>query len=488
MLFTNITYKTIACNERLLWVFYKKDSRVNRNNHIFVKGSMFKVNEKLAHLTGSQIDELYEKYLNGEKCRDLILEYNISVTPNSLVKILPPKINEEITCKYCEISMYSIRRPRPGNLHELTCLQCNHSFHQGNFYINSSCWCNKCRLAEENVVEKEQKQKQKAILNKIEVTHQVIVEYGSLTIEQKVLLLSFIHSFHEPEFQYIQSINDFEDELSLAPTFYMSYRIIEKLADEKLIFPHTNSELCSFNDEGDLIDIEYVKWIANIGYSASERFELLDLYELILSDLSETNSYFFLDHIQKLIYELCVEESLQYIDFRCLGLDVSFHARKKTTEYLTKIVNDFPVTQIYYFANKAVQNAHLFYAEGKAQSKNHAGNTIPEKLINMANRALSENWNVYEFVRPTGLPRSTLSFVIFDLILDDKDAGFKFTIKDYLLSKKPNNKNIEGNNKSINCPSCFSLKINTKMTDNGINISCIECGVTQDYKLITETS
>lgn len=55
------------------------------------------LDNKLAHLSKAQIENLIERYYNGEKVKSLIEEYKIYTNLNQLVRLFPPTITEE-TC------------------------------------------------------------------------------------------------------------------------------------------------------------------------------------------------------------------------------------------------------------------------------------------------------------------------------------------------------------------------------------------------------
>lgn len=69
--------------------------------------------DEIKHLSGEQIEQLYQRYLNGEKSADLKIEFNIAPEVRSLLKILPPIISKDLTCPYCDLPMW-VRRHAKG--------------------------------------------------------------------------------------------------------------------------------------------------------------------------------------------------------------------------------------------------------------------------------------------------------------------------------------------------------------------------------------
>lgn len=70
------------------------------------------VNEKIAHLSEEQLTALIDRYYTNEKISDLLDEYKINVRPGELANLLPPIINNDIICPYCNIEMWTDRFSR----------------------------------------------------------------------------------------------------------------------------------------------------------------------------------------------------------------------------------------------------------------------------------------------------------------------------------------------------------------------------------------
>jgi hypothetical protein len=106
------------------------------------------MNSKLSHLKKEEIDELIQRYYNGEKVNALIAEFKIDTKTTSLNKLFPPKICDNIYCPYCEnehmVLMHESRnnssiKPTPQ------CSVCNHI--TGAYW---DCDCSNCRQAAYN--------------------------------------------------------------------------------------------------------------------------------------------------------------------------------------------------------------------------------------------------------------------------------------------------------------------------------------------------
>lgn len=97
---------------------------------------------KLAHLSKAQIENLIERYYNGERVKSLIKEYNINAKSNQLFRLFPPSTTEE-NCPYCDCSLiitYSSKDCNTFNK-KAYCPNCIH--------INEKfCQCSNCKEKE----------------------------------------------------------------------------------------------------------------------------------------------------------------------------------------------------------------------------------------------------------------------------------------------------------------------------------------------------
>ena len=198
------------------------------------------------------------------------------------------------------------------------------------------------------------------------------------------------------------------------------------------------------------------------------------------------------DELFSLLVEISIEEVLQYLYIKTEELNVTFTAEKKTREIIEQLLIDFSVSEIYYFVKKSVEDAHIFYAKGLASSKKHAGNIIPGKMLSLGERALKENWDTYRYNRDSRSPRSYLSQIIFDFLLQDEDAGFNKAIGRY-WEQEVRTKYFasEDNPDDITTPSCIncgSVNIKINIEDSKLLLDCKDCGVKKEYLADNQSS
>ncbi|MBF4332709.1 hypothetical protein EAY29_20975, partial [Vibrio anguillarum] len=172
------------------------------------------------------------------------------------------------------------------------------------------------------------------------------------------------------------------------------------------------------------------------------------------------------------------EEVVTYLD-ACLEQLQLPEAPKKTNEVIKEILNEFSVSEIYYFIKKATENAHLFYAKGKAESRKHAVNTIPSKILYLATRASKEGWDVYKYNRTYSTERSQLNIALFDLVIGGGDDIAFYKSPEVLWNNElykifDSSKSTKESSKEASCVICGSADITIKTDKNSLTLLCTE--------------
>lgn len=261
----------------------------------------------------------------------------------------------------------------------------------------------------------------------------------------------------------------------------MDIEILKKLYERKIIIVDPKSNIDSFviNEESNSFFINKVRWIINVSLNGNNRSELDEIYNKIYHELKNGIKSEWEEELLEILFEIPKEEILQYIYMKAKELNVSFTAEIKTRKIVTQLLQEFSVSEIYYFVNKSVDDAHLFYSKGLSNGKKHAANTIPNKMLSLGEKALNEKWITYKYNRDSRVPRSSISKVFYDYFLQEEDSGFykapgkywKFDIHPKYFSEKST---TEGN--SLYCSQCKSKAVTARMANNDLEITCESCG------------
>ncbi|WP_319784183.1 hypothetical protein [Oceanisphaera sp. IT1-181] len=391
-----------------------------------------KIAEEIKHLSLDEIEELYIRYLNGEKNSLLTHDYKIDINPNKLLYVLPPRVKFDKNCPYCDITMFKKRQSKSAtnfNLPPAQCYECNHKEYLKNKgYRTQTCDCESClKIERDQASAKEVETRNKIVIQHSTNNHQP-VSYCDLKFNHKLTLLTLFLIKTNESFDFIVSLDDISKSGLFTPTKKMDIDLIMELYSLKIIIIDPNSKVDAFieSEEGglDSFYISKIQWIPNVFLGREERLELSEIYNKLYDELKDGVQSYWESEVHSLLFTIAREEVLQYIYVKADELNVEFSAELKTREIVNQLLNIFSVAEVYYFAHKAVESAHLFYHKGFAKSKKHAANTIPNKMLSLAERAVSERWVKNEFSRDSRAPRSHISKILYDFLLKDENAGF----------------------------------------------------------------
>lgn len=386
--------------------------------------------DEIKHLSSNDIEELYQKYLDGEKNSDLINYYKIDINPNKLLKVLPPKKLEDMVCPYCEIPMFTKRRSKGTSswrIPPIECFECDHKIFAEKFgYRRQQCECDKCVIAKKQLKFELEQEKRKAIQKIYDVNDVVPINYCDLTFFNKLVLLTLFRMQTNEEFKYILSLDDPLRVGALSPTEKMDLECLDELLDCGAVIIDPESRIEAFIEKDDFKSFyaTKIRWLPNITLNGIERAELNEIYKEIYQELKSVIQSEWESDVFTTLFRIAREEVLQYVHVRSDELSVEFSAENKTREVVNQLLQEFAVCEIYYFVKKSVENAHIYFSKGHASSKRHAANTIPNKILSYGERAIDEGWNTYKFSRDSRAPRSYISQVFYDFFLQDEDCAF----------------------------------------------------------------
>ncbi|MBB1475834.1 hypothetical protein [Shewanella sp. SG41-3] len=455
--------------------------------------NQIKLQPEVSHLSSEQIEELYAKYISGVKNSDLLVEFNIKTNPNKLINLIPPFILDDCLCPRCEVSMLRKRNSKSHTSNNpAECPVCSHKIFTDDF-VYDYCRCSHC--AQERIENARIKAvSDRAIVEEIFSLNAISpVPYSDLSFTFKILLLTLFRVHTDSQFDHILPLSDSARLEPLCPTSTLTHAFIEILSKQKVIVVDPKSKINAFDEENNFKSFYYnlVQWIPNVKIDSEERAALEDIHLKIYNELIVELKSEWEQDVSELIYSLAIEEVIQYLNLKADELKVDFSAQKKSREVIRILLESFSVSQIYYFVRKAVDSAHLYYSKGYSNGKKHAGNTIPNKMMMLGERAVRDKWTMYCSSRISSCPRCALSKTLFDVVLRDDDAGFTKSpglyLKNELHSKLNQSESDSVNSEPKNgfiCVDCSSTDIGVCMNEADISVLCNECGSINEYKAL----
>ena len=89
------------------------------------------------------------------------------------------------------------------------------------------------------------------------------------------------------------------------------------------------------------------------------------------------------------------------------------------------------MAQVYNFIWRATKDAAAYYMRSSI-SKRQAANSVVGNISRNMERALANGWDVKPFNRNYNLPQSSLSRIIFNVVLGTDDGGFEKTLHELI--------------------------------------------------------
>jgi len=373
--------------------------------------------DPLAHLSAEQVEEVYQRYLEGEKTSDLILEFGIQTKNTSLLKLLPHIERNDLVCPHCGL-FASQKRPAKNSCgNSPACTGCDHVYP---IYRGDSCRCTGCMveyLGEANG----------------EGVHGRVI-YDGLALREKIILLAALNltevgSRDETSFSIHQRKVWHH---RLAPTPEYRDKCIKELFDRHVILvsSDTTFDALDFYRKHDRFD--FLRWTPNVSTTDAAEFamEFSALQFRIIHDLMhrklELQSV-----LIELIYELAEEDLLEYVRYRVESTSLDFTAERATREVLRSLLASSSVSNIFSFIWKAVREAEDSLKNKTVNGPTHAGNKISSAIVRAAEYWESGPSKQKEYERPKQSKICQISEVVYSLILDDPDGSFKMLLPRY---------------------------------------------------------
>jgi len=255
------------------------------------------------------------------------------------------------------------------------------------------------------------------------------IPFDSISLENKIILCAFIRACADESLQSILPIGQDQHSIRLSPSKEYSYKLINKLFQEKIICLDSKDVDLSgvhLNEDGSpSYQIDTSTFKVNISRSDGTKLSLKDLAKTIEESLLVLNKKEE-DQIEELWKELALQEALEYLAFVLSERDFPFKPGEKTKNVLSQVLTRYSTSQSFYFIFSAAKNASDFHLSKNA-SKSHAANTVPGKIQTLFDRSVNEGWNVSKYKRNyKACPPSALSNVLYDKVLGLSPQGIDY--------------------------------------------------------------
>jgi hypothetical protein len=390
----------------------------------------------LAHLSSAQVEELYDRYISGESNAALIDAYQLSIPAGMLVQAFPPFVLD-MQCRHCGVQML-FQRPGKSSLmdnhgHAAYCEACGHMEPMMTLArsFRKHCPCQHCKNEAQEATRCAEQTVENAIREQYALDQHKAVAAGKLSLRQLVALAALFFSRATEKLETIHPNNaEAGFPMLLTPTLDADIRFLRTLTGAAIIRPDpTRSPSSAFVLGKDGVNYDYyltkVHYAVLLSLDGLDRASLKDVWSEVWRRFKETWPRGWEDEVLELWLDIALEECVQYLQLQIAEYGLEFTAGEKTQEILRNLLFDFSVAQIYLFIYRSVKDAAAFYQSSACSGRKHASNTIPGKIKQTADNYRTNRWEVKSFHRDSRAPRSAISQVFFDTVLQlEEDAGF----------------------------------------------------------------
>ena len=303
---------------------------------------------------------------------------------------------------------------------------------------NQNCWswnqwtCDTCKeilkVEQKQQAEIESRSKRDLVDAEYQEKRQSGLDLSHFSFSDAVYFISLIRVGMSEDLEFIYPRESYENPLS--PTSESDLEILRQLYRNNHICIHPGSRPDTLElNEDDLNSFKFyplqVHWLLPL----SEDQKTQDVIQLVETALRSKDGWSeeWNDQSALLRREIALQESFQYLKFVLQEHGFDFSIGEKTTQIIKSLLSDFSVAQIYNLCWRAAKDAAAYFMR-ESISKKQAANIVPGSIQRMAERALSEGWEIKPYGRNFKVPQTMASEVLYNMALQIGDAGYNAVI------------------------------------------------------------
>ncbi|NAO96828.1 MULTISPECIES: hypothetical protein [unclassified Halomonas] len=282
--------------------------------------------------------------------------------------------------------------------------------------------CSACLEAERQAIADK---KQELLLKMRQSAKSNVPDVATLDLKSKIYLLAAIQALGDEQLATIEPLNDYPA-CTLSPDPVYDHKVLQHLIDHNLLLISldTRLEVVELHEDG-----QFSVYLGASSFSLS--FDADQVIALI-------NEFFDEEIVQSVkqapeFIALCKEVQLN----ECIGFlkamlekhQLYLSPGEKSRQIISRCLEHFSVAQIYNFIWRATKDAAAYYMRSPI-SKRQAANSVVGNITRNLESALANEWDVKAYHRNYNLPQSSLSRVIFNMILGTDDGGFDYRLAD----------------------------------------------------------
>jgi hypothetical protein len=373
-----------------------------------------KPNDKIAHLTPEEIDEVIKLYYSGKKVSEIAEAFNIRLSHNELSSLLPPIVVIEEECPYCSLPLWKDRSSRSWSIEkDPYCPNCMHT-------ASPHCNCINCRTERERLTALEEERKRKILSEIVRLENYEPVEYQDLTLTQRTYTGAVLRAGFSEDMSVIKPFDSFDEPLS--PTKELDREIFDALTKSEILKISPESPITAFaevEDDGNFTYYIYKVYLhLNLTSSETDRLWIIDR---LINPPKHNESD--VDKVLMLWRKIALSECIQYLLYNMDQVGFDFNPGKKTNLVFEDLLLKFSTSQIFGIIWSGVTHASRYFQEGNV-SRKQAANSVITNCQRYGEKAILNKWDLKEFNRVKECPQTSLSKIFYNRVLGIGDSGF----------------------------------------------------------------
>lgn len=366
-----------------------------------------------SELSPEQVNDIIERYYNGEGAEKLIKEYDLDTHHSYLYKLFPPEITDNL-CEYCNVPMLKPREAKSSAAYKydipvrMYCPKCLHKPY-------SYCSCDNCL--------KKARSKNESMRAKIVKTYSLDYEpikLSEMSFTTRVFLGALVRAVVNEDLYNVLPYT--ESHKILSPTSELDAVIYKHLRSKHVILVDPSSPLDSFDikspDFPNTFYVFKVKYLLNLSYPTNKK----ELFDEIISP-QFYNPFLMAEEALDIWKTIALHECLEYLKYRLEAVRFDFTPGEKSNAIFRNLLKDYSVSQIYAIIWHCISDASRDFQEHR-MSRTQAGNSVVSRCQKYGERAKHSNWEIAKYSRIRDLPQSEISLYFFNQVVKIGNKGF----------------------------------------------------------------
>lgn len=367
------------------------------------------MHEKLKHLDKNQVSVLIQRYYDGDKVSDLILEFDVDVLPSKLVSLFPPTIHGDRFCAHCKDENL-VTKAKPRNSYSNPQAECPACKHRD----ISNCRCKNCNAAKEERKQFVLYKKQDIIVSEFCIDYPACPEVEELTHTDALYFISIVRHSSDENFEFITPYDEKNPEL--APTFEFKNEIVRHLYSKGFIWIGFESDVDAFvyDDELTHTTAYYptrVLWKLLPNLSLPAKKDYIKKLEKVIKADEHPDSW--LPDINSLWEKIAKYECIEYLLYSAAKRDLPIEkVGEKTHSIFENVLEDYSIGQVFNLIFQSAMSTND-YAIRENVPKYMAKNMFIGNIQRKADKAKAEGWKIKNSRRDFNCPQSVISETFF---------------------------------------------------------------------------